>query len=78
MAVPCFVIVRERAVERVLPSGEIYGNLVGSMGRMRVVGVTVVLSPLLVPVAHPIRHRIVAAGFSPIQKTVVTISFFHG
>src|SRR5438552_19177776 len=63
MAFLCFVIVRERAVERVLPWRETYRNVVAAMGRIRLVDAAIILCPVLVPRAGTIGYRIIAARF---------------
>src|SRR6266705_2883942 len=63
MAFPGFVIVRERAVERVLPRGETYRNVVAATGSIRLVGAAIILCPILVPRTCAIGHWIVAARF---------------
>src|SRR5205809_1480157 len=49
MPFSCFVIIRKRAVERVLPWGETYGNVVAAMGSIRLVDAAIILCPVLVP-----------------------------
>src|SRR5262249_12735111 len=60
MALLCFVIVRKGAVEWIEPWRETYGNVIAATGRIGVVHTAIILRPLLVPRAYPIRNRIVA------------------
>src|SRR5205807_472651 len=61
MAVPGFVVVRQRAVKRILPRREFCRNVVAPTRRIRIVKSAVTLRPIFVPRARAIRHRIVLA-----------------
>src|SRR6516225_7045862 len=56
----CFVIVRERAIKRVLPGCKFYRNIMTSMGRVRVIKTAVAFVPFFVPRAGPIWDEIMS------------------
>ena len=60
MASACLIVVGKRAVKRVLPRRELYGNVIAPVSRIWVVKSAVASRPLFVPGACPIRHRIVS------------------
>src|SRR5256885_5144643 len=49
MSFPCFIIVRKRAVERILAWCEVYGNVIAATARIRLVDAAIILRPFLVP-----------------------------
>ena len=56
----CFVIVRERAVKRVLSWCKSYRDIITSMGRVRVIKTAVAFGPLFVPGACVIWDQIMS------------------
>ncbi len=94
MSLPRLIIVRKRAVKRILSWREFYRNVIAAISRIWIIQAAVILSPVLVPAAYAIWNWIIrrrlsqqltrfgtglfGAGSSPIQKTVVTIWAFHG
>src|SRR5216110_149310 len=61
MAGRCLVAVRKRAVKRILPGREFYGNVITPARGIGVIKTTVVFGPIFVPGTRPIRNRIISA-----------------
>ena len=61
MAGCCLVAVRKRAVERILPGREFYGNVIAPARGIGIVKTPVVFGPIFVPGTRPIRDRIISA-----------------
>ena len=57
-----FIVVRERAIKRVLPGSKFYWDIVGPMSRIWVIKPAVALCPLFVPGTGPIRDKVVSGG----------------
>src|SRR5256885_15242892 len=57
------VVVRQRAVKRILPRRKFYRNKIASLGRIRIVEPAITFRPFVVPGTGFIRHRIVLGRF---------------
>jgi len=57
----CLVIVRQRAVKRVLPRLKLCRRIITPFGRIGVVKATIIFSPLLIPGTRAIRDEIISA-----------------
>ena len=56
------IVVRERAIKRILSRGKFYRDIVAAMSRIGVIKTAVALGPLLVPRTRPIWHQIMSGG----------------
>src|SRR6476661_1439062 len=63
MTLPRFVIIRKRAVKRILSGCEFYRNVIAPITRIRIIHAAVVLGPGRVPGAYPVGNWIIRGRF---------------
>src|SRR5215467_3599664 len=63
MALFRFIVVGKRAVKWIQSRRELDGNVIASMGGVRIVDPAIVFGPFFVPTAYPIGHRVIPSRF---------------
>ena len=63
MSLPRLIIVRKRAVKRILSWREFYRNVIAAISRIWIIHAAVILSPVLVPAAYAIWNWIIRRRF---------------